>query len=139
MWTLDPVNSPLLIRALSQHWRGVSADIAWVGEGWRALVEQCHSDIAQRFPDYELLNIKQKHGVLAFQANPRPCIKSGEAFTAHEVFELDAIVGKYVELSTRVCEFCGRRAKLREGRTLELTLCDTCEVRFDDPPQPGTD
>lgn len=44
----------------------------WIGEGWRELAEECHARILEEFPDYELLNVKQKHGALEYQASLGP-------------------------------------------------------------------
>jgi hypothetical protein len=71
MWVLDPANSPALFEQLRPHGRDGEFDVAWVGEGWRSLVEECHTRIAATFPEYELLAIKQEYGVLEYQAFPR--------------------------------------------------------------------
>ncbi len=54
---------------LRTHWRPSPVDIAWVGEGWRNLVWDCHRAIAAQFTDYELLAIKQKWGALGYQTS----------------------------------------------------------------------
>ncbi len=139
MWTLDPGNSPLLMAALSPHWRSGGADVAWLGEGWRPLVERCHMEIVEQFPDYELLAIKQKWGALEIQAFPRPWSADTAKFSAEEVRTLENIIDKYFALSLWICELCGSRARLREDREVEVTLCDECDERFSDAPRPGDD
>lgn len=122
---------------LRPHWREPAADVAWVGEGWRELVLACHGAVVARFPEYELVNVKQKYGVLAFQAFPRPRRRVAASWTAEEFGELDRVIQPFVEQSEFVCEWCGARGRLRDDRKYLLTLCDTCEGRFPDPPRPG--
>lgn len=138
MWTLDPANSPDLMKALAPHWRRPAADVAWVGEGWRHLVEECHRKVSARFPDYELLNIKQKYGVLAFLASPRPWSRGTSTWT-DEALELEQIIREYTRRSESTCEYCGAAGELRDSRTMHLTLCDRCDARFSDPRRPGQD
>lgn len=139
MWTLDPANSADLMHILRPHWRQPAADVAWVGEGWRDIVVECHRTVRARFPEYELLNIKQKYGVLAFQAFPRAWREGASTWSEKEAVELDQIIERFVRRSESTCEFCGSEGRLREDRVLELTLCDVCDARFSDPPRPGED
>lgn len=81
MWVLDPVNSPELISALRPHARDADFDVCWVGEGWRDIVADCHRSIISAFPDYELLAVKQKYGVLEYQAFPRPWTRDKPQWT----------------------------------------------------------
>lgn len=109
-------------------------EVAWAGEGWRSLVAECHEALEQRFPDYQLLNIKQKYGALAFQAFPRP---GKGTWTEGEYTGLLDITDAYRDRSESVCEWCGMPGRLREWRRVEeFTLCDECDARFDDPPIP---
>jgi hypothetical protein len=134
VWCLDPVNSAELIADLRPHARRYEFDVAWVGEGWRPLVQECHRRLSAVFPDYELLAIKQSWGVLAFQAFPRQPAKGETRWSPAEAAELRAIVEEFRARSETVCEWCGADARLRDWRTIELTLCDGCESRFPDPP-----
>jgi len=134
VWCLDPVNSSELINRLRPHGRNGDFDVAWVGEGWRPLVEACHNRLVTVFPQYELLAIKQKYGELSYQAFPRRWVQGQAQWTADEARELDAITDAFEARSRTVCEWCGAIAKLREWRTTILTLCDDCEARFPDPP-----
>jgi hypothetical protein len=131
VWCLDAVNSGELIAALRPHVRRYEFDVAWVGEGWRPLVEECHQRLVAVFPDYQLLNIKQKWGVLVYQAFPR---ERGSSWTQEEHAELEAITEEFQTRSATVCEWCGAGARLREWRTMELTLCEGCDRQFPDPP-----
>lgn len=136
MWVLDPVNSPELIRQLRAHVRGDRFEVAWVGEGWRVLVQECHQRLEHEFPDYELLAVKQKEGVLAFQAFPRPSKQGEPQWTSDEFRRLGAITSQAQKSSESVCEWCGSPGNLREERSYIVTLCDDCDKRFSDPPGP---
>jgi hypothetical protein len=134
VWALDPSNSRVLIEGLRRHGRGGDFEVAWVGEGWRPLVESCHQRLVTQFPDYELLAVKQKFGVLAFQAFPRPSASDYRAWTDDEYAVVTTIIEQVRSASESVCEWCGAAGSLREWRTMLLTLCDACDQRFPDPP-----
>ena len=134
MWVLDPANSGDLIDQLRSHARSFDLEVAWVGEGWRSLVAECHGRLVAAFPDYELLAIKQKWGALEYQAFPRPWAEGQESWSPEEDAILGAITDEIRERSESICEWCGAAGRLREWRTLELTLCDACDQRFPDPP-----
>lgn len=139
MWCLDPSNSPAAIATLRPHWQPPAGDVLWVGEGWRSIVLDCHMAVSARFPDYEILNVKQKWGELAFQAVPRRRTDGPASWTKEDVIELDVIIEPYVARSRIVCEWCGSSGRLRDDRSDEYTLCDACDARFSDPPRPGHD
>jgi hypothetical protein len=135
MWTLNRDNSPDLISRLRPHSRNGDFEFADVGEGWRPLVEECHARIVAVFPDYELLDVKQKHGVLAYQAFPRRWVKGEDGWTAEESRVLGSITSDIQKRSEHICESCGVTAgQLREWRRLERTLCDACDERFPEEP-----
>ncbi len=134
MWVLDPANSPDLIGRLREHAGGRDFEVAWVGEGWRLLVEDCHGALTAKFPDYELLAIKQKFGLLEYQAFPRPWVKDVERWTVEEMGTLQEITDDVRRRSETICEWCGSPATLREERQMILTLCEACNARFADPP-----
>jgi hypothetical protein len=60
-----------LISRLRPRGRDRQFEVAWVGEGWRGLVADCHDHLEAAFPEYELLAIKQKCGRFEYQAFPR--------------------------------------------------------------------
>lgn len=133
---LDPANSGDLIDALRPHARRFTLAAARVGEGWRPLVGECHERLQAAFPDYELLAIKQKYGVLEYQAFPRPWAPGQQRWTRRESADLLAITGEVRDRSRHICEWCGAAGEHRAWRTHELTLCDACDQRFPDPPYP---
>jgi hypothetical protein len=110
--------------------------VAWVGEGWRSLVEECHGRVVRAYPQYELSAIKQKDGRLCFQAFPHRWTEVGHYWSSVEADGLDAIIEEFEVRSETMCEWCGAHARLRQWRTIELTLCDRCDSRFPDPPWP---
>jgi hypothetical protein len=134
VWCLDPANSAEVVARLRRHSRAGDFEVAWVGEGWRSLVEECHERLVAVFPEYELLAIKQKYGVLSYQAFPRPWVDGERCWSADEGAAVDAITDEFSVRSEAVCEWCGAVARLRDWRTVELTLCDGCDQRFPDPP-----
>lgn len=120
-WASDAVLEPL-----RRHLRNPSAEF-WIGPGWYQLALRCHEAVAEEFPDYELLAVKQKWAALAFQANPHPWTPNGTAWTRAESTRLHAVTGEFDRISRTVCESCGRPGTLRGMRRLRLTLCDACE------------
>lgn len=134
MWCLDQVNSPELIARLRRHGRGGDFEVAWVGEGWRILVAECHERLVAAFPGYELHAVKQKYGALSYQAFARRWVEGERSWSVDEAAEVDAITEEFGVRSEAVCEWCGTVARLRDWRKVELTLCDACDRRFPDPP-----
>lgn len=134
MWVLDPANSAELLSELRPHRLRSEAEVIWVGEGWRPLVEECHRSLAARFPDYELLAVKQKWGALAYQAFPRAWVPGATSWTGDEYAVLKTITDAIRTRSESICEWCGAAAALRDGRSYWVTLCPECHQRFPDPP-----
>lgn len=132
MWTLDPSNSGDLIQQLRPRALADDFEVVWVGEGWRPLVQACHRELERIFPEYGFYVIKQKFGLLAYQA----CARRGQ-WTPEEWKRIDAITDSYRVQSASVCEWCAGAGKTRKERKLILTLCDVCDRRFDDPPGKG--
>jgi hypothetical protein len=124
VWCLDPANSPELIASLEDHARQPWERVAWVGEGWKELVAECHERLLAQFPTYELLNIKQKYGRLEFQAFPRTWSSSGNSWTTQEYAALKAITDVVGARSETICEWCGAHGVLRDDREYWATLCD---------------
>jgi hypothetical protein len=136
VWTLDPANSGDLLEELRPHSRRRQLEVLRVGEGWRPLVAECHRRLVAAFPDYELSAIKQKYGVLDYQAFPQPWADGQQTWTSQDYLDLLAITGDFRERSQAICEWCGSAGQLREWRTLMLTLCADCDDHFPDPPEP---
>lgn len=119
------------MRTLGPHWRQPAGDVAWVGEGWRDLVWDCHRRLADRFPSYQLVDIEDQDGNLVYTALPSP-----DQDDHHLVAVLLAPV---VAQAAVTCTWCGSPGLKRESREYVLVLCDGCDQRFSDPPRPGID
>ena len=121
-----------LLQHLRRHARSEDLDL-FVSDGWLPLVADCHEAMTARFPDYELLAVKEKYGQLAFQAFPRPWVPGGTAWTPEEHEACDDITDAYRERSAEVCERCGQPGTLRVSRAHMLTLCDEHDTSVADP------
>lgn len=137
MWVLDPVNSGELLDRLRPHSANGDLEVLWCGEGWKALVEDCHDELVAAFPDYRFTTIKQKWGVLVFSARPR----AGSA-TPQEESRVEGITERYCRASEVTCEWCGSTGSLREdvlvnGRPHDLTLCAPCVGDMATSPYPS--
>lgn len=82
-----------------------------------------------RGPGYRFYAIKQKSGVLAYQAQPGPA----GARARHLV---DEITERYAAESAVTCESCAKPGKLRELEPEWLTLCDQCSSDLVASPYP---
>ena len=111
VWCLDPANSGELIKRLRPHGRDGGFYVAWVGEGWRSLVEACHERLQAAFPEYELVTIKQKYGELVYQAFPRRWVEGQTQWSPEEATELNAITDEFRTRSETGCEWCGAAAR----------------------------
>jgi hypothetical protein len=97
-----------------------------IGQGWWDLARACHDELVAEFPEYQLHAVKQKWGVLAFQAFPLNPIRGD--WTSAQFGRCSEITDSYTDRSATVCERCGAPGSLRESRPIELTLCDKCEA-----------
>lgn len=127
MWVLDAGNSRELLEQLRPHWLDPGGhEVIWCGEGWRSLVSRCHEELLGSYPDYRLLDIKQKWGQLVIRAQPRVFGASDE-----ERRHVELIAERFAAESESTCEWCGRSGSLRDDvpvgkQLLDLTLCDDC-------------
>ena len=112
------------LAALIRHFRSPDYRLD-IGPGWHSIVRRCHDEVSAAFPDYELLAVKQKYGVLAFQAFPRPW-RPGGNWTDDEDARLNDIIERYVAESARTCENCGRPGRMHTSRAIHQTLCEAC-------------
>ncbi|MFE1797678.1 hypothetical protein ACFW9L_16095 [Streptomyces sp. NPDC059517] len=74
-----------------------------VGPGWRPLLEHLHEQIQGAFPDYRLLDLKEKFGGLRVYMN-KPA-SSSEA--------LRTLIASAEAQAERTCEFCGVPGRIR--------------------------
>ena len=127
-------SDPELLAELRRHARTEDDFEMYVGSGWLPLVRECHTRLRERFPDYELLAIKEKYGELAYQAFPHPWRQGGAAWTKAEHDFAEEVTEQARLVSTTVCERCGRVGTTRFDRRHVLTLCDAHHDELTDPP-----
>lgn len=91
-----------------------------VGPGWRQLLVRLHEQIQAAFPDYHLLDLKEKLGGLRIYVD-RPASNANTLRTLIASAEAEA---------ERTCEFCGApgRVQTRDGRPggWHKAVCGTC-------------
>ena len=89
-------------RGVSKHY-----DLDWLPHGWRPLVEQLCSDLDAHLPakvprGFGVVQAKEKFGGLRF-------------YVRGATGEMDQLIDRACEKSSRVCEFCGKSGKLLGG------------------------
>jgi len=89
------------------------------GDGWFSLLWDLCMSIEGLFPpeEFEVTQVKEKFGSLRFYA-------SGSTK------EIEDKIDEAETNSSRICEWCGKKGKLR-GRGWLLTLCDTCNEWYE--------
>ena len=93
----------------------------WIGTGpgWYALVADIDRRLGTLDPSYSVEQVKSKYGALCYYYYTT---RRGDVSAA-----MDAVVDKAEELSTSICELCGRPGCLRVDRTdWYATLCPEC-------------
>lgn len=84
-----------------------------VGEGWGKIVENLIVDLYKLGWDGNIIQVKQKFGMLCF-------------YISNGSLDIGNRVGEAVEQSRKTCEFCGNEGKSDTWRSWILTLCDGC-------------
>lgn len=120
----NAVGEAALLGLLRPHARSPDLTID-AGRGWWPIIEACHRQLEARLPRYELLAVKQKYGVLAFQAFASPWTP-GIHWTEADVRALDAIVEDARVHSARTCEVCGAAGQLHQVGSWLMTRCGRC-------------
>ena len=93
----------------------MSEEAQWlsgIGDGWVSIVEELNDGLAELYPDYEILQIKQKYGGLRY-------------YTVGVGTEGRALIDAAEAKSMRTCEVCGEPGGQDNSYWVE-TLCDTC-------------
>lgn len=96
-----------------------SARLQLPGPGWSPILEEMHRALAEIDPDYALLQVKEKFGVLRIHA----------AFSPETTERCHAVIRSAEARTSSVCECCGASGRLRDQRRRKLTLCDECDAR----------
>jgi ribosomal protein L37AE/L43A len=84
-----------------------------VGNGWVPLLDKLCSDLVDLGWNRQILQIKEKFGTLRFYAR-------------ETTVEMDNLIHKAEQDSSRICESCGEFAVLRTDRGWLKTLCNKC-------------
>lgn len=112
------MDAELLRQKLEPHWSEApvrrSADI---GKGWMPLVSDLVDALVDTGKDFEIVQIKEKFGMLRFYANYKR-IYDGRC-------QISNIVQAYENGSTFICENCGSYGRPRRKGWIK-TLCHTC-------------
>lgn len=105
-------------------------------KGWLLLLHQLDSKLQERWPDYTIMQIKEKFGTLRFYADPGlefPDFDDDGAGTAahNEWYENNvgafyAVVCEHEAKSAFICQSCGKDGKLGTARYWWSTCCYTC-------------
>lgn len=84
------------------------------GEGWWPIIAALDADLREMYPDYRVLQVKEKFGGLRFYI--APVTESTYRQVYDRIHTAEAI-------SYKVCEWCGEPGKERGGGWIK-TLCD---------------
>ncbi|MFE7029126.1 hypothetical protein ACFU9Y_02370 [Streptomyces sp. NPDC057621] len=91
-----------------------------VGPGWRPLLERLHEQLLGVFPDYRLLDLKEKFGGLRVYVD-RPASSGGA---------LRPLIASAEAQAERTCEFCGTPGRIRtrddQPGGWRKAVCDAC-------------
>jgi len=93
-----------------------------VAPGWYSLIIDTDERLAAIDPNYAVLQIKEKFGVLRYYCQP-----SGEVPTPAVCDALDAITQAAERTSATICEWCGGPGTLVDVNGWLKTLCKKCE------------
>jgi hypothetical protein len=119
--------------------------------GWQPLLHELDTMLQTRWPDYTILQVKEKFGTLRFYAEPGikpPDFDDGaEGTAAHNQWYTDNVdafhdlIHQYEHKSASICELCGQPGKLGNSGYWWATRCAGCapagwvaeDVRCDHP------
>lgn len=90
-----------------------------VGTGWHPLLEQLDSELTAVFPEYNVIQVKEKWGDLRVYLESYP---PGPNRVVQE------IIYKYEGISSRICEFCGNPGSHTTDGGWRKTLCEHCKT-----------
>jgi hypothetical protein len=108
-------------------------DVMPVGDGWKPLVLELHERLVERWPNYEIDQIKEKFGGLRFYADP--CLETPDfpddvqgiiahnAWYEEHVGTFQALISEYEWKSETICEVCGQPGKNGDENFWWSTRC----------------
>jgi hypothetical protein len=90
------------------------------GKGWYDIITALDADLREIYPDYRVVQVKEKFGTLRYYIDGVP----NELFDA-----IYARIGQAERESSITCETCSGPGELRNNGWLK-TLCDTCQEKW---------
>lgn len=88
-----------------------------VGDGWIPLVFELHQQLKSLDPTYEIIQVKEKFGILRVYFR---------AIDSSKYTEMEKITSVYEAHSGIICEFCGGFGKSCNLGGWMKTYCDQC-------------
>lgn len=92
-----------------------------VGQGWWPLLAQLDAELTEIFPDYNVVQVKEKFGDLRVYLDH---YLSDEEYASDTKLVWDTIF-KYEKLSSETCELCGQPGHHTDTSWVK-TLCGNC-------------
>lgn len=89
-----------------------------VGEGWQELITTVHTALTALFPEYEILQIKEKFGGLRYYWAAPEGADPALVTAGH------ALVDAAEAQSFKICERCGKEGSVQSLGGWLVTLCD---------------
>jgi hypothetical protein len=86
--------------------------------GWKDLIKRCHQDLVSIDPDYKVVQIKEKFGMLRYYFTPS---------VEQDKKRMDKISFSHERESVHICEACGAPGILqrrKDGSSYFRTLCE---------------
>ena len=111
------------------EWDALNTTLPWEGgvgcievnRGWVGLIAELHDDLSTIYPDYEVLQVKEKFGGLRFYVGMIP-----EEFDQ----EFYARIRNAEEEADRTCEICGTVGDLCRSKSgWYRTACASCATK----------
>jgi hypothetical protein len=91
-----------------------------VGKGWHPLLDELDAAIARLGYNVEILQVKEKFGMLRVYARCCPGFEHTE--------QLNALIRDAERASCFTCERCGREGSVDQDFPWRMTLCEPCKA-----------
>lgn len=88
------------------------------GYGWGDIIRRCHAELLAMDPEYVIVQIKEKFGMLRYYFTP----------SKHEYFApMEEVSFRYEKESVHICEVCGKDGALRRNKGIGAHARTVCE------------
>jgi hypothetical protein len=104
--------------------------------GWQPLLRELDTALKERWPNYQILQVKEKFGTLRFYAKPGVELPdfpdSDEGVATHNewynnnVYPFYDLIHQYEDKSASICELCGQPGNVGDNGYWWATRCDSC-------------